>query len=166
MRAKGNGGERGLLPGWIGMYIGHVVMKIRALNPPSLSWSGVPQRVEANRRSLEGLRIPRNVLFTFLAIDWFNAVKQFRDAEAEYLCESGRFEKSLDEHRAAISQLISQGENVALAVKRSGLFAGVDFSLEDIQATVGSLRETFRGVHGPHNHPETNKAILACFEAK
>ena len=148
------------------MYNGRVVMKIRAPNPPSLSWSGVPQRVEANRRSLEGLRIPRNVLFTFLAIDWFNAVKQFRDAEAEYLCESGKFERALDEHRAAISQLISQGENVALAVKRSGLFAGVDFSLDDIKATVASLRDSFRGVHGPHNHSKTNEAILACLEAK
>ena len=55
---------------------------------------------------------------------------------------------------------------MVLAVKRSGLFVGVDFSLEDIQATVGSLRETFWGVHGFYNHLETNKAILACLEAK
>ena len=126
----------------------------------------MPQRSEANRRSLETLRIPKNVLVTFLAIDWFNAVKQFREAEAEYLCEAGAFETALEEHRAAISQLIAQGENLALAVKKSGLLPGVEFSLEDITATLGSLRDTFRGAHGPHNHPKTNEAILAHLEAK
>jgi hypothetical protein len=115
---------------------------------------------------MEGLRIPKNVLFTFLAIDWFNAVKQFRDAEAEYLCQSGKFETTLDEHRAAVSQLISQGESLALAIKRSGLISGADFALADVIATIGSLGDTFHGVHGPHNHPKTNEAIMACLEAK
>src|SRR5438309_1552703 len=114
-------------------------MKIRTSSPQSLSWSGVPQRIEANRRSLETLRIPKNVLVTFLAIDWFNAVKQFREAEAECLCEAGKFEAGLEEHRAATSQLIAQGENLALAVKRAGLVPGAEFSLEDITATIGSL---------------------------
>jgi hypothetical protein len=154
----------GLLCGLPSMY--SEFMKSRAAFAPALSWSGVPQRTEANRRSLEGLRIPKNVLFTFLAIDWFNAVKQFRDAEAEHLCEAGKFESTLDEHSAAVSQLISQGENLALAIKKSGLIAGADFALEDIVATIGSLRETFRGVHGPHNHPKTNEAIMACLEGK
>src|SRR5438034_11745919 len=110
-------------------------MRIKTALAPSLSWSGVAQRSEANRRSIEGLPIAINVLSTFLAIDSFNAVKQFRDVEAEYLCESGKFENTLDEHRAAISQLISQGENIALAAKKSGLAPGTEFSLGDIIAT-------------------------------
>jgi len=139
-------------------------MKTRT--PPSLSWSGVPQRGEANRRSLEALHIPQDVLFTVLAVDWFNAVKQFREAEADFLCEDGKFEAILEEHRAAIAQLISQGENLALAIKKSGLIVDAGFKLDDLKATVTSLHETFRGVHGPHNHPRTNEEILACLEAK
>ena len=115
---------------------------------------------------MEGLRIAKNVLATFLAIDWFNAVRQFRDLEEEYLCETGKFESTLDEHRAAISQLIAQGESVALAVKKSGLVSGADFGPDDITATVSLLRETFRGLYGPHNHPETNEAIMAGLDAK
>jgi hypothetical protein len=139
---------------------------MKTMTAPSLSWSGVPQRGEANRRSLEGLSIPQDVLFTVLAVDWFNAVKQFREAEADFLCDEGIFEASLEEHRAAIAQLISQGENLALAVRKSGLIADAGFKLDDIRATVASLHETFRGVHGPHNHPKTNEAILALLEAK
>ena len=99
------------------------------------------------------------------AMDWFNAVKEFRDVESKYLSQPGVFDLTLDEHRESVSNLIAFGEGLVLDIKKTGLVKDVSFSLEDVKATIESLRETFKGVHGPHNHPATNKAILDCLSA-
>jgi hypothetical protein len=126
-------------------------------------WSGVAQRTEANRSDVERLSIDPKAAITFLAIDWFNAVAQFRNEEVALL-DSGRFDKFLDEHRLAVATCISQGERLAFGVKKQGLLQGAGFTAEDIRATIDSLRETQRGVHGPHNHPRTNENIRAILE--
>jgi len=129
-------------------------------------WMRLPQRTQANRLSLERIKsIPQNMVVTFWAVDWFNSVSQFRSEEADFLGQEGRFEAALDSHRATVSQLISQGETLALAAKQHGLVKDAGFTIEDIGATIEGLRETFRGVHGPHNHPVTNQRILNILEA-
>jgi len=127
------------------------------VNEPAsvLSWRSLPHRTEANRRDVERLRIPPETVVSFGAIDWFNSVKEFRDIEAEHIKDT-----QSDEHRAGISQLIAQGESLAIAAKRYGLTEGVEFRPEDIAAAVGLLRETLREIHGPHNHPATDRRIL------
>lgn len=115
----------------------------------------MPNRTEANRQLVERLKIPPEAVVSFWAIDWFNSVKEFRDLETENVEET----KS-EEHRAAVSQLIAQGEGIVVTAKRTGLAEGVEFDLDDIRATVSLLKETLVGIHGPHNHPETNKRIL------
>ena len=129
-------------------------------------WMGVPQRTQANRSSLEQIKsIPPEMIITFWAVDWFNSVSQFRSEEADFLCQEGVFEANLDDHRAVVSQLIAQGETLVLGAKQSGLVKDSGFTLEDIRATIESLRETFRGAHGPHNHEVTNQRILGILEA-
>ncbi|HEX3800892.1 MAG TPA: hypothetical protein VH413_19520 [Verrucomicrobiae bacterium] len=137
-----------------------------ATQPIHDRWMSVPQRTQATRTSLESIEgISEDALITFYSVDWFNAVHQFRAEEADYLCQDGQFESTLDEHRAAVAQLIALGETLVLAIKKTGLVKGAKFSIEDVRAVIESLRETFRGVHGPHNHPAISKNILKALEA-
>jgi len=127
---------------------------------------GVPQRTQANRLWLERIKsIPRDMLLTFWSVDWFNSVNQFRSEETDFLCQDGHLEATLDSHRAAVAQLIAQGETLVMAIKSGTLVKDAGFTVDDILATIESLRETFKGVHGPHNHPLTNQKILAILEA-
>jgi hypothetical protein len=126
-------------------------------------WSAIPQRTETNRLSLERLNIPKQFAVTFFTIDWLSSVEQFRKEEQNFLDKDGEFESKLDEHRAVISQLIAQGEALLLAIKKDGLVEDAEFTREDVAATISLLRDTFRGVHGPHNHPEVNKGIITLF---
>jgi hypothetical protein len=138
-------------------------------NRPSgweLYWESAPARTDATRTALEAITgMPPDALLTFLCIDWFNGVEQFRTAEAINLSNEGSFEALLDFHRATIARLIYQGEGLVLLFQGRALVEGAKFTANDIRATIDSLRETFRGVNGPHNHPETNKKILAILEA-
>ncbi len=138
-----------------------------AFESPTRAWLGVPQRTQANRNSLEQIKsIPAEVQNTFWAVDWFNSVNQFRMAETEYLSQGEeKFNELLVHHRVIVSELISQGETLVAAITMSGMAVDAGFSLDDLRATIESLRETFKGVHGPHNHPETHKAILSILEA-
>jgi|ERR1051326_5580226 hypothetical protein len=142
-------------------------LAMQMIDEPILrTWRGVPERTEANRLSLGKIKsIPREVALTFWAIDWFSSVSQFRNEETDFLCEMGKFEATLDCHRAIIAELISQGETLVMAIRQHGLVPDAGFSVDDIRATIDCLRETFRGVHGPHNHPETNRNINAILEA-
>jgi hypothetical protein len=112
-------------------------------------WMRATQRTEANRLTLEGIKsIPKTMIVTFWAVDWFNAVSQFRTEECNFLCEEGLFEANLDSHRAAITGLIFQGETLVLAAKQNGPVQDSGFTLDDIRAAIECLRETFRGVYG------------------
>lgn len=138
----------------------------QVIEPASRIWRSVPERTESNRLSLGKIKsIPPEVAATFFAIDWFSSVNQFRNEELAFLSEDGAFAAAVDSHRATVAELISQGEALVLAIKQHGMVSDVPFGIDDIRATIDSLRETFRGVHGPHNHPETNKAITALLES-
>jgi hypothetical protein len=134
--------------------------------PTPRLWLGLSQRTQANRSWLERIKsIPQDMLLTFSSVDWFNSVNQFRTEETDFLCQDGRFEATLDSHRATVAQLIAQGETLVTAIKSASLVKDAGFTVDDIRATIESLRETFKGVHGPHNHPVTNEKILAILEA-
>jgi hypothetical protein len=131
----------------------------------SPTWRWVPERTDLNRSSLGKIKsIPEEMVLTFWAVDWFSSVNQFRNEELHFLGEDGRFEATLDDHRAVVAQLIAQGETLVTRIKRSGMVNDSGFTIDDIRATIESLRETFRGVHGPHNHPETNARLRAILE--
>src|SRR6266436_3908456 len=115
------------------------------IEPIIRTWRGVPERTEANRLALGRIKsIPREVVITFLATDWFNSVTQFRNEETDFLCQEGIFEAALDSHRAVVAELISQGEALVMAIKQFGVVSDAGFSIDDIRATIDSLRETFR----------------------
>jgi hypothetical protein len=127
-------------------------------------WRGVAQRTEANRTSVGRIKdIDPKMAVTFLAIDWFNSVIQFRNEEADFL-ETGLFDQLLDTHRFMVATLIAQGELLTNEIKKHGLLQQADFTADDLRAAIDSLRETFRGVHGPHNHPQINESIRAMLE--
>lgn len=131
-----------------------------------ISWESVSGRTEANRLSLAAIKgISPDVLMTFWGVDWLNGVEQFRKSEEIRLGQDGVFESTMHLHRALLAELIAQGETLVYGIRQNGIVPDAHFTLDDIRATIETLRETFQGVHGPHNHPETKKSILRILEA-
>jgi hypothetical protein len=99
------------------------------------------------------------------AIIWFLQVDSFRKQEEEVLAK-GEYEKSLDEHRYILSQITSNGERIYLAAKQNKISKFLnDFTIEDIRATLESLRLTFQCQHGEKNSARINKEIGNLFSA-
>jgi hypothetical protein len=55
--------------------------------------------------------------------------------------------------------LLARGEHLLDTARRIALPFGLDFTIEDIEATWESLRTTFLCVHGPHNQPEVHERL-------
>jgi len=90
---------------------------------------------------------------------WLLQVDAFRKVEESFMLE-GKYETSLQDHRAALSTIIASGEQVVFAASKEGMFSTpAGFSVEDLRATLNSLHATFRCQHGPHNPPTTDQLI-------
>lgn len=90
---------------------------------------------------------------------WMVGVDAFREQEDRALA-SGDYQQSLDEHRAVLSQLIADGEQIVLAAKQHNLSGlPTDFTLDDLRATIESLRVTFHCQHGPKNPPAIDRLV-------
>jgi len=71
----------------------------------------------------------------------------------------GQYELTLARHIIALTMLIAQGEQILFFARKVGLRPFLDFTIEDLEATLESLSTTLRCQHGPKNHPTTNESI-------
>ena len=103
--------------------------------------------------------IPPEIANAIAATVWLLQVDAFREQEEEYLV-SGEYEAGLPDHRAMLSQIIANGEQVVFAGQKTGMVSTPSgFTLNDLKATLNSLHTTFRGEHGPKNSKKTSELI-------
>lgn len=110
--------------------------------------------------------IPQNLANTVVAGVWLQRVDGFRITEEDFLA-SGQYEELLDDHRACLAGLISDGENLLLAIKEFGIVippSAQAISEEAIRSALNSLHITFRCEHGPKNSAKTNEMISRLFD--
>lgn len=109
--------------------------------------------------------VPPIVKITTAAVIWFLQVDSFRCQEADSML-TGAYENSLSEHRYVLSQITTNGEKIYLAAKQNEISVFLNnFTIEDIRATLDSLRTTFICQHGEKNTPQINAAIEGLFNA-
>lgn len=109
--------------------------------------------------------IPPGIANANVATVWLLQVDAFREQEEKYLA-SGEYEVSLPDHRAMLSQIIANGEQVVFAVQESGMVSTPSgFTLNDLKATLNSLQTTFRGEHGRKNSRKTSALIERLLNA-
>jgi hypothetical protein len=88
------------------------------------------------------------------AASWMAEVDVFR-----------QHEDALPDHRVLLSDLIARGEAIVCTVNKSGMATPpVNFTLQDLQATLESLHVTFRCEYGPKNSQKTNQLISQLFD--
>jgi len=105
------------------------------------------------------------VKITTAAVIWFLQVDSFRCQEADCMI-AGTYEDSLSEHRYVLSQITTTGEKIYLAATQNKISVFLNnFTIEDIRATLESLRTTFNCQHGEKNSPQANAAIEGLFNA-
>ncbi|MGO8766533.1 MAG: hypothetical protein ACLQSR_15520 [Limisphaerales bacterium] len=110
--------------------------------------------------------MPMPVANAMLATMWFLNVDEFRAKEEEFIL-SGKDEETLPEHRAMLANIIADGETVILGIGQNGMAATPgNFTLDDIKATLNSLRTTFGCEHGPKNSPAMNQSIERLFNGE
>jgi hypothetical protein len=103
--------------------------------------------------------IPPQIRNAIAATIWLLQVDAFRKVEESFMLEE-KYETHLQEHRATLSAIIAQGEQLVLAASKEGMICTpAGFQLEDLRATLNSLHTTFRCQHGPHNPPKTDQLI-------
>lgn len=108
--------------------------------------------------------VPIPVANAMFATMWFLNVDAFRQLEEKFLL-TGKYEESLEEHRAMLANIIADGEVVILAAKKNGMAATPgNFTPEDIQATLNSLHSAFYCEHGPKNSLKMNQVIERLFD--
>lgn len=110
--------------------------------------------------------IPIPVANAMFATMWFLNVDAFREVEEKFIL-AGKYEETLQDHRAMLSNIIADGETVILAAKKNGMAATPgNFTIEDIQATLNSLYSAFYCEHGPQNPAKINQMIEGLFNGE
>lgn len=120
------------------------------------------ERFEQATRWMEKSRqVPPPVALVLRASLWLARVDSFRAAEDEALA-TGEHSATLQEHKFALANLITGGEQIVRTAGKLGWPAWfAEFSLEDVSATLNSLRTTLRCQHGGKN----SRAVRARIEA-
>src|SRR6266700_3669299 len=116
-------------------------------------------RLQKEMEWIEEADIPPQIRNAIAATIWLLLAEEFRNWEESMMLE-GKYETSLEDHRATLSRIIAYGEQVVFAASKEGMFSTrAGFSVEDLRATLNSLHTTFRCQHGPHNPPKTGELI-------
>jgi len=109
--------------------------------------------------------VPPIVKITTAAVIWFLQVDSFRSQEADSMM-TDTYEKSLSEHRYVLSQITTNGEKIYLAAQQNKISVFLNnFTIEDIRATLESLRTTFICPPGEKKSPPGNAVIDGMFNA-
>lgn len=140
----------------------------------TLEQLGTPRAFGGSETRLEGVTdwikrtqsVPPGVAWVLDAEIWFTRVETFREKEDMFLI-SDQYPARLDEHREALSRLISRGETLVFLAGYIALPKDFSaFSIDDVKAAVASLHTTFRCQHGPKNHPAVNSQIEKLFDVE
>jgi hypothetical protein len=77
--------------------------------------------------------------------DWYLAIDLFRDFEDRRLYQNEPTERDREYHRVFLTQLLSQGETLALELRRHDEIdpKHIGLNLADVEATVRYLRDSF-----------------------
>ena len=109
--------------------------------------------------------VPSPIANAIAAMFWLSQVDAFRAQEETFLL-SGEYDASLPDHRARLSQINANGEQIVFAAQKSGLASTpAGFTLNDLKATLNSLHTTFRGEHGPKNSKRSGELIERLLKA-
>ena len=120
--------------------------------------------VEAVQNWLPTQPVPIEVGNALVATFWLARVEGFREEEEKYLL-SGEYASKLEDHRVVLTDLIAKGEAIIWGAKKNGMVATpLNFTIEDLQATLESLHRTFRAEHGPKNSRRTDELIAQLFD--
>jgi hypothetical protein len=136
-----------------------------ATHPTELPRFGI--QAEKLQREMQWMETSKEVspvaAITTQVIIWFCQVDAFRQHEEEVLA-NGQYESLLDEHRCILSQITSHGERLYFAAKQNRISQFLNnFTIDDIRATLDSLRLTFNCEHGEKNSEKINKEIGNLF---
>ncbi len=96
---------------------------------------------------------------------WFDEVETFRRAEDAILADGKALGVDVPWHRTAIAQLIAVGEGLLWQVKDSEL-RSLDFTRDDIKATLKSLRISDRCSYENTSTTESRKALIEALAPK
>lgn len=107
--------------------------------------------------------LPPQLANALKAMFWMIEVDLFRDEEENAMAD-GKYTGGLEEHRAVLAELISDGEQLVWAINKVGFDSTkMKFRFEDVQATLDSLHTAFRCEHGPKNSQKTNELVAQLF---
>lgn len=96
---------------------------------------------------------------------WVAKIDSFRDSEEDLMVAQGSFGDEIHGHRAALSQLIAEGERIVYSAKASQLDRlPSGLSVRDLEANIESLRITLRCEHGPKNSEKVNRLVEKLFD--
>lgn len=123
--------------------------------------------VPANRLSeafawLKAPEIPVPLVIGVQSSIWFSQVGSFREKEESLSKED--YDNTLVDHRAALSKLISGGEDIVFLAKKcdiSKLPSGI--TLEDIEATIESLQITFQSQYRAVKNGKLSELVKSLF---
>lgn len=117
--------------------------------------------------ALQGIfsQMPKDAANAAMAALWLLQVQSFRIQEEMYMVEE-KYETCLANHRAILANLIGDGEAIVFGIKKFGLgqTGPLNFTLDDLRATLNSLHSTFNCEHGPKNSKKTNRMIGKLFD--
>lgn len=131
-------------------------------------FSSVPaEKLQREMKWMEtSQEVPPIVKITTAAVIWMLQVDAFRIKETDLMLNE-QYQSSLDEHRYILSQITTNGEKIYLAAKQNKISRFLNnFTIEDIEATIDSLRITFLCEYGEKNSLEVNAGIESLFSGK
>ncbi len=98
-----------------------------------------------------------------MATRWFESCHALRQWENSHLLDSPQAEM-LRAHRVQASDLIADGEIIAWQARQESVdFSPVGFKVEDIEAEVQLLRDSFAMFHSPMPRGDAEKLLEAAF---
>jgi hypothetical protein len=98
-----------------------------------------------------------------LAAQWFESCRGLRQWECDNLSDAPKAEV-LRVHRVQISDLIADGEIIAWQARQESVnFSPAGFKVEDVEAEVQLLRDSFAMFHTPMPKGEAEQLLEAAF---
>lgn len=132
------------------------ILNMRETRPPGFG-SRTGNTSTAQTRTIETtVKVPGEAFVAF----WFKRLEDFRMIEDRFLQRGDPFESR--GHRAAIAILIAEGES--LLYRLEDKLESTDFTKDDVEAALYSLRITDRVTYENTTTPELSAKVLALFE--
>src|SRR5437867_1503478 len=108
--------------------------------------------------------LPIEQALAIAAAIWIAKIDSFRDSEEDLIIAQGTLGDQLHGHRAALSQLIAEGEKIVYSAIANDIdILPSSLSVKDLQANIESLRISLRCEHGPRNSEKVNRLVEKLF---